>query len=64
MRKTYLLQPKMTHANDSEGDSISHVISLKVQNEFLFSKIVIEHICNTLIKIEVQTLYTAVQHLY
>jgi hypothetical protein len=64
MRKTYLLQPKMTHANASEGDSISHVISLKVQNEFLFSKTVIGHICNTLIKFEVQTLYMAVQLSY
>jgi hypothetical protein len=61
MRKTDLLQPKMIHANGSEGDSISHVISLKVLNEFLFSKTVIEHICDTLIKVEVQTLYMTVQ---
>jgi hypothetical protein len=37
-----------------EGDSLSHAISLKVPNEFLFGKTVIEHICNTLIKFEVQ----------
>jgi hypothetical protein len=43
---------------------LSHVISLKVQNEFLFSKTVIEPICNTLIKFEVQTLYMAVQLSY
>jgi hypothetical protein len=54
----------MTHTNASEGDPISHVISLKVQNECLFSKTVIGHICNTLIKFEVQTLYMAVQLSY
>jgi hypothetical protein len=47
-----------------EGDSISHVLSLMVLNEFLFSKTVIEHICNILIKFKVQTLYMAVQLLY
>jgi hypothetical protein len=47
-----------------EGDSLLHAISLKVPNEFLFGKTFIEHICNTLIKFEVQTLYMAVQLLY
>jgi hypothetical protein len=39
-----------------KGDSLPHVISLKVQKLILFSKTVIEHICNTLIKFEVLTL--------
>ena len=37
-------------------NSISHVISLKVENQFLLSKNAIEHIRVTLIKFEVQTL--------
>jgi hypothetical protein len=35
-----------------------------LKNELLFCKIVIEHICNNLTIIEVQTSYLAVQRLY
>ena len=41
---------------ETKVDSISHVISLKVENQFLLSKNAIEHIRVTLIKFEVQTL--------
>jgi hypothetical protein len=54
----------MIYASASEGGLLSHVMSLKVQNEFLSRKIVIEHRCGTLIKIDVQSLYMAVQQVY
>jgi hypothetical protein len=37
------------------SDAIVHVISLRVQNQFLLSQNTIEHICDTKIKFEVWT---------
>jgi hypothetical protein len=47
-----------------EVATITVLYHFRLKNELLFSKIVIEHICNTLTIIEVQTSYLAVQHLY
>jgi hypothetical protein len=40
----------------NESCRIDRVVSLKVQKRILFSKTIIEHVCNTLIRFEVLAL--------